>query len=160
MAFYTTVERVTDALPKMVQSLSNVTSSVIASHIEAADSIINGKLASMYTVPISGSNLLQTIATDLACYRLLRRQFTQERKNKSEWPDSFKNAGEDLDEVASGKMTLTNSAGEVISPRQDIAWSNTDGYLPTFAEDAFENATIDAQKLEDLSNDRADIDIL
>ncbi len=155
MAFYTTVENVEAAIPRAINSVSNVNSSVIATHIQAADGIINGKLANLYAVPVSGSNLLDTIAVDIACYRLLRRQFTQERKNKSEWVNSYNDSMDMLKEIAKGKMTLTDSAGNIIAPRTNSgAWSNTESYIPTMNEDAFSEHFIDNNKLDAIEDDR------
>lgn len=151
MAIYTTVQKVQDTLPKAVQSSSNVTSATVAHFIDQADSIINGKLAVTYNIPVNSPNvpgILVTIATDLAAHRLLRRQFTQNIKNKSEWVDQFKDSMDLLDAVAEGKMTLVDSSGDALSRSVARVWSNNQGFDPTFTEDKVSTWEVDDDKFD------------
>ena len=101
--------------------------------------------------------LLTMIATDLALYRTLSlRLFTQEQINKSPWVDKFKEAMELLDEIAAGEIPLEVD-GEIVDANAanlKIA-SNTQGYVPTFAEDDAMQQQVDPDKLDDIDADRA-----
>lgn len=155
MADYTSVEQVQNTLPKAVQSSTQVDSSAISHFIDQAESIVNGTIGGVYSVPVSGSPpMLQTISTDLAIYRLLRRQFTQDQRNTSDWVEQFKAAKEDLKDIAEGKLTLVDSAGDIITVGGAGVWSNTMDYTPTMDEDSFTRHHIDPDKLDDIEDKR------
>lgn len=156
MGDYTTYALVAETLPKAVQSMTSVNTATIVHFIKQAESIMNGKLAKLYSVPISESAMLETIATDLACYRLLRRLFTQEKKNTSSWVDQFEGADDDLDAIMKGEISLVNSTGGVIAKSVAQVWSNNEDYNPTFDEASMENSFVDPDKLEDISDAKND----
>lgn len=152
MPFYTTVALVRQTLPKSVGSMTTLTNSDVALYINQTDSMINGKLSKLYTVPISGSAMLETIATDLSCARLLRRLFTQEKKNSSSWVDSFAEAVDELDAIANGEISLVNSAGELFAKATSQVWSNNENYTQTMDEGPFDDSFVDHNKLQDISD--------
>ena len=131
-----------------------------------AESTIDSKLAKLYTLPITTEcqcghtcnvPILQTIATDLAIYRVLsQRIFTQEKKNESLWPDKFKEAMDSLDAISSGEMELVTDANEIVNERTDLASVETssENYNPTMTEDDPILQTDDSDKIDDIRQDR------
>lgn len=156
MGYYATVENVTDALPTQVSSSTSVTSARVSFLIDQAESVINGKLAKAYEIPVVGSKLLETLATDMASYRLLRSQFTQQRRNESEWPDSFKEASETVDKIAKGEIDLVNSTGTLITRIDETGgvWTNNINYNPTMDEGDDSLQFRDPDKLRNIYDDK------
>lgn len=152
MGDYTTYALVQQTLPKAVTSMTSVTTATVNHFITQAESFVNGKLAKIYSVPVVGSPMLETVATDLACYRLLRRLFTQEKKNSSSWVAQFEGAEDDLDAIADGTISLVNSAGTLIAKTVGAVWSNNEGFTPTFDEGPLENTFVDPDKLDAISD--------
>ena len=154
--FYTTVNKLLRTLP-MVGSVTSISSADLASFIDDADAMINSKLSKLYTVPVSGAPLLDSLAADIALARLLtRRIFTQEQANNSAWPAEYRKALKTLDEIAKGEMPLLTSSGTVIAAtsREGEVWSNTMLYTPTFNEDDPGTNYIDDNKLMEILDDR------
>lgn len=155
---YATYIEVINTLPA-IGSISNVTTAVVNTVIDRAESIINAKISRLYTVPVVPTPpLLTTISCDLTIYRLMtRRLFSGEQQNRSEWPDRYKEAMELLDQIADGSLQLVDSGGVLVSQAAggDVAWSNTQGYQPTFAEDGDMASIIDEDKLDDLDGLRS-----
>lgn len=150
---YSTVPDVFRVLPS-VGSLTTVNSDTIVAFINEADAVINARLGKLYTVPVSDCPVVTVISTEIAAYRMLtRRILTQEQVKNSVWPDRFKEALEMLKEIASGDLPLVTSSGALIEATGlggGEAWSNTQDYVPTFAEDGFAASGIDEDKLEDI----------
>jgi len=142
-----------------ISSITQITSAQLAWYAGQAESFINAKISKHYALPFATDvPLLTTISTDLALYNLLvKRLFTAERMNKSEWPDRYKEAMAMLDDIASGKIVLIDSSGSVIGARNDIAemWTNTMRYVPTFHDGAWEDMVTDPSKLDDIDSDRS-----
>lgn len=149
---YTTVSLMLQTLP-MIGSLTTVTTDQLRTYAAQAESIINAKLAQKYTIPPAyPSPQLETIATDLAIYRVLAlRVFTEERVNASVWPDRYKEAMADLDKIAAGELLLTTGSGTLIAGRTDTAefFSTTQQYQPTFHEGPPTLTLVDPDKIED-----------
>lgn len=154
---YTTVGNLYTVLPNLKTGVSDLTSADLVKFIEDAENEIHGKLAKYYTVPVAGAPLLETLATDIAIYRVLsRRIFTQTNLKDSVWPDRYKEAVDMLDSIADGKTTLVDSSGNVVADITTHAevWSDKSGYLPTFHEGGRTEQVIDPQKLEDIEDER------
>lgn len=139
---YTTVAALTQAYP-YIGSMTTITSAVIAARfIAPAETLINGKLSKLYTVPLSdaaGFPLLETVANGIAIYWMLsRRVYPQERMTKSDWPDRFKEAMDMLDEMASGEIPIFTGSGVVISQNATDGagqpYSSTMDMEPTFKD--------------------------
>lgn len=152
---YTTVTDVLRNLPS-IGSISNLTSAGIHAFIGEAEAIINTQLAALYTVPVSGAPpLLQVVGTDLAIYRIMRRSFSGEKVNKSEWLDRYSEANSLLVGIAKGMITLTDSAGAVISRGASaLPWSNTTNYTPIFDVGESTDQVVDPDRLDDIEDAR------
>lgn len=153
---FTTVSLMMVTLPA-VGSRTSVTSSDLAVFAGRAEATMTAKWAALYSFPLPTSPFVETLATDYACYLLLsRRIFTTERQNDSAWVERFKESIEDIDKVASGEITLVDSAGGIIA-RTDTEmrpWSNNQNYLPTMTEDDNRNQLKDPDKIDDLRAER------
>ena len=145
---YTSVDEIKDACP-LIGSVTTITSATIARFAVAAEAIVNAKLSTLYTVPVSGAPVLAVISTDITVYRILRRVFTQEQMNKSAWVDSYKEADELLDKIASGEVALVLDDGTVVTESSaGQPWSNTLSYDQTLNEGPLENMQVDQLKLD------------
>lgn len=154
------------ALPGIGSRTNIVSADLHNNFLLTAESIIDSRLAKLYTLPITTEcscgdtcniPILQTIATDLSLYRLLaQRIFTQEKKNESMWPDKFKQAMELLNDIAEGSMELVTEAGEIINERTDLAGveSSSEDYSPTMTEDDTRFQVDDPDKIEDIRTER------
>ncbi len=157
---YTSVNDVLTLVPK-IGSASTITSAHVYAHAGLAEALINGKLARRFTIPPTDTGsvppLLAAIAADLTAYRVLgMRVFIQEKQNKSEWPDRYKEALETLKALESGEMELLAVDNSVIAPRTDLmeCWSNNMGYTSTFNEASFEASIQDEDKIDDIVDAR------
>lgn len=155
MPDYTTVTKVTDLFPKI--SDTSITSASIAFYIDQAEAEINGRIAVRYTLPFSLTPpLVETIATELSVIKILDRFFTSEAKSKNDWRDTRrKDLNSLLDGIAEGKITLINSANEIIGQRSDIQdiYSDTKDYTPTFNHLHYSLQEIDEDRLDDEEDD-------
>ncbi len=149
---YTTVDRIYQIVPDL-SDITALTSEHVVTFAEGAEAEINARISQNYTVPITPTPpLLRAVATDWACYRILAlRVFTQEQLQNSTWPDAFKEAKETVEDIASGKITLIDPAGTVVSARTDIAkvTSNTKGRTQTFWEGGEYDQVRDKDKIDD-----------
>lgn len=154
---YTNVDTVLATLPA-VGSMTSIVSADVAMHAGKAQSLVDAKLASRYTVPFSDvPPLVQTITTDIAAYELMtKRVFTGTRNYDEKLVEPFKMAFELLDAIAEGDVILTTASGTVVDPTTAQAqfWSSTESYFPTMHEGAIEESIIDPDKLDDIASDR------
>jgi phage gp36-like protein len=155
MPDYTTVTKVTDLFPKI--SDTNISSASIAFYIDQAEAEINGKIAVRYTLPFSLTPpLVETIATELSVIKILDRFFTSEAKSKNDWRDiRKKDLNGLLGGIAEGKITLINSANEIIGQRTDIQdiYSDTKDYTPTFSHLHYSLQEVDEDRLDSEEDD-------
>ena len=155
---YTTVGVLYVMLPA-IGSKTNVTSSELLVFGAQAQTIVNAKIGKRYALPLTNVvPLLETITTDIALYRFLSlRVFTQESKNKSEWPEKYKETMGLLDDIADGTMPLITNSGSLLSQSEtsNEAWSNTMDYAPSMTDDNTLNQIDDIDKLNDIKDARA-----
>ena len=159
MPSYTSVNRIYQQLPA-IGSMTTLSSAQVLTFVEDAENEINARLAPLYTVPVTGSGvppILETLATNMAQYRILsRRVMTQEKLKESGWVDRFKEDSELLQKIADGGISLVDSSGTIIAGRTDQreVWSNTKDYLPTFTELGDLDQVQDPDKIDDLADER------
>ena len=88
---------------------------------------------------------------------LARRVFTQERMKESTWPQVFKEALGQLEEIAKGSIQLVGSDGTLVptlSGNREM-WSNTKDYHPTFVDGLSDlDQFHDPDKIDDLEDDK------
>lgn len=155
MPQYVTVDRIYNVLPTL-RDATTVKSEHIAQFIDDAEAEVNAKLASLYTIPIEGAPMVITISTDLTMWRIMGlRIFNAETLKDSPWPDRFKEARDQLDAIAAGKVSLVNTEGQVIAGNgQGDVWSSSERYVPTTNEDNPMLWQQDRDKLEDIEDAR------
>lgn len=156
MTLYTTVEKVALTVPS-ISSLSNVTSAVVAHYISRVSAVMDSKLASAFTVPLSGSYpILEYIATDLTVYEIVgKRQITGTKNTENDWPSRFKDANDLLDGIVAGRISIQTSSGDAVNRAStSVPWSNTMDYTPTFNVDDMTKSNVDSDLLDDIEDDR------
>jgi len=138
MADYGTVPGTFILFPK-IGSVSAITSEVVINYLDRAESRINARISHLYTVPVGcAPPALQDLSETLAMALMLRRFYTQEKQNLSEWVEGwFKEVEETLLLYATGSATLTCSGGAVVDTGVAAGltlgpFSNTAVYKPTF----------------------------
>lgn len=155
-ASYSTVENVQLVL-SAIGSVTSINSASIAALIGRGQARVDARLARRFEVPFAGPPpIIETITTDLAAYEILRRLFTAQRMNNSEWPDRFRDADKLLQELADGKAEIVTASGTVLQGRNDVAeiWSSSENYLPTFHEGPIGTQVRDSDKISDLLSER------
>ena len=159
-ASYTTVGLVQQVVTPKIGSASTLTSAHVSDFIGLAQAEINAVLAKQYPLPIAHDvPLLTNLSTTLAGYYILRRFFTQESPNDSDWVDKWREDAKNLlEKIMDHDLELVTSSGALIGRNASgsvEAWSTTMGYNPTFYETDMNNTFIDNQKLEDQDDDRS-----
>jgi phage gp36-like protein len=155
---YTTKARILDIEPAL-NDISDLSAAHIDVFITDAEAEIDARLAKQYTPPLTGIPYITAIATDIAIYRILsRRVFTQGQLKDSVWPDRFKEALEQLKEIAEGTVELVDSSGTVVTGRTDVVelWTNNQNYQPTFHEGSIATHSADNIQDEDKVDDLLD----
>ena len=106
----------------------------ITSFINKADSYINSILAISYTLPFTATiPLLTSVSTDLTCYYVLRRNYTRDSIETSDWVEQFKKDADDiLDKLKENKIDLVGSDNIIIAFGSELIQHNNEGYTPTF----------------------------
>jgi phage gp36-like protein len=147
-------------LPNMPQTETaagySTTVDIIGRHITRADSIIDGKIANRYVVPLSVTpELIKTISQDITSYYSYRSFYTQDNQNESEWVDSFKEAIELLDQIRAGDLDLVGSV-TVIEPVDVLGEvdSNTREDMSFFDVDSEYSWAFDSNRLDRIRGDR------
>ena len=159
-ASYTTVGIVMQVVTPKIGSATSLTSAHLSDFIGLAQAEINAVLAKQYTLPMAHEvPLLTNLSTTLAGYYILRRVFTQESPNDSDWVDKWREDAKSLlERIMDKELELVTSSGSIISRNTGGSievWSSTMGYNPTFYETDFTRTFIDSDKLEDQDDDRS-----
>jgi phage gp36-like protein len=121
-----------------------------------AESEINGKLAIMYSVPISPApQLLRQLSTELAIVYVLEQFFTSEQRSENDWIGLRKKAVlQMLQDIVDGNMALIDESGGVISTDVGDITSTTVNYESTFTHLPAEDERVDPDRLDDEMNER------
>lgn len=154
-ASYCDVQSMLDTVPR-VGSYTAITSAHMSFEIGKAQALIDGKLARRYSVPFSPvPNLVASICVDISLYHLLtKRVFASDAVFDENMVKGLARAFDDLDDLASGEMTLTMSGSTVTGATTALPWSNTQNYNPTAHEGPWERMPQDPDKIDDLLDDR------
>lgn len=149
---YGTIAGVFELYPR-IGSISIITSVLVESYLGRSEARINALLSGRYTVPVSGKPPLLKDATEtLAVARLLKRFFSQEKENVSEWVQGwFDEVTDMLEPIVSGSGTLTASDGTRLEATliTTTPWSSVDQYVPTFGVRDLVETRIDPDRLQD-----------
>lgn len=152
MPNYGTAQGVYELHPA-IGSHSTITSDVVNRFIDRAEAHLDANLAHLTTLPlVCTPPILIDLAETLAVYYILRRIFTQEKENVSEWVESYRDyVDTTLEPFATGSRSLVCSGGLLIA--QDLIvtgpWSNTQGYKPTMDVRPFIYQRVDPDRIRD-----------
>jgi len=153
MADYGTVEGVFVLFPK-VGSVATVTSAVVSNYLGRAESRINLRIAHLHTIPVTcAPPALGDLSETLTMAMILRRFYTQEKENVSEWVDAwFKEVNEELKLIATGSASLVCSGGGGFIQPNNLTpgpFSNTMAFKPTFDNRGFIFQRLDPERIDE-----------
>jgi phage gp36-like protein len=134
MLDYGTIGGVFELFPR-IGSMSIITTPLVESYLARSEARINALISGRYTVPVSGKPPLLKDATEtLALARLLKRFYTQEKENTSEWVQGwFDEVTDMLEPIVSGSGSLVASDGTILgAAATSTPWSSTELFRPTF----------------------------
>lgn len=157
-ASYCNVQDIFEVVPS-IGSHSSITSAYIAAEIGRTQAMIDGRLAARYSVPFSPvPHLIEAIAVDLSAKAIIeKRIFSTNRTADDKMLTGFEHAMKLLSAVASGTVSLVDSAGSIVAGRADVAqiWSSTDDYAPTMHSGEWADMVQDPDRLDDIADERA-----
>lgn len=156
MANYGSIGGVYNKFPA-IGSVSTVTSNVVLTYLNGAEARLESRISHFYSayfpLNVNSAPVLREISETWACALLLRRFYTQEKSDHSDWvKDWFDDVDAMLEPLISGSATLaplTPGGGVIGEP-----WSSTMNYAPTMDVDAMEDQYVDPQRLTDIANAR------
>lgn len=141
-----------------IGSISTLNNSLMLLHAGQAEALMNAKLSRRYSLPFTSQiPLLETLATDLAIYRVLSSRITlKSDAGEHPWYVRFKESMKLLDDIAKGDILLVDTTGTLISGRSEAGefHSTTQAYHPTFWEGPGELQIQDADKIDDGLDER------
>ena len=156
MGYYTNAVDVRKLYKKI--DTSGITDNDIDFYIMTAESEINGIIATKYTIPVSPTpDLLKNLSAELTITKILDRYFTAETHSRNDWRDVRKKEVVDiLNKIADGKILMVNSAGTVVTQRDDLTelYSSTEDYTPTFGHGHYADEEIDEDGIDDEEDER------
>ncbi len=120
---------------------------------QTADSVINGKIAKRYVVPISPTPpLLKTISIWLAIYYFTLRQDQGSSDEVRNWAQAlYDQMIALLDQIASGEIVLVNTSGTILAAETFLPSSDTEDHTPTFGIEDDTLQVIDPDRLDERS---------
>lgn len=136
---------------------ANLNDNDLEFYITMAESVVKGKIAKRYDVTFSAvPPLIRYISAELSLIFVLNRFFTGETRSKNDWRDVRKQDNDKLlNDIADGKIALTDSSGNIIAQRTDNQGieSNTKDYTPTFSHLDVEDQKLDKDREDDERDD-------
>jgi len=154
---YTSVEKVKVTL-SFINSVSTVTSAVIAEFIGREEAKINTRLSARYALPFTTDiPILTAIASDLSAYALLsRHSFLSQTTKDNPWPERYREAMDELELITAGKVDLVTSSGDIVSiAGRMLPTSNRSQYYPTMTERGGVYDAVDPDRITDLDQERS-----
>ena len=126
--------------------------------ISKAEKHINMRLKAKYSVPFTAGSppdMVHELTIDLAAFYAFRSHFTRDNKNEAKWLkgiwDSVK---EQLDRIVDDEEALVNADGSEPGGNDDQVYSDTMDYNSTFNVDDPLSQAQDADKLDDIDDER------
>lgn len=157
---YTLVTRIHSAYPP-INSVSAITSGVVAQFIGDVEAEINGRISGRYALPLTVEcPILTAIATREAIYRIVVQraliQFPPPQQGSHPLQVQHRDDQKLLDLIAQGSVKLVDSSGAQIpaDTTQLELYSTTKGYVPTFHEGPWADMVQDPSKIQDILSER------
>lgn len=160
MGIYATTTSISMLLPYVLKTNTTTGDSVgvanFSKQIDRAEGLVNGYLASRYSLPFSVvPPIIRTITEDISCYYFIRSTYVQDGERKNEYQDSFKMAITQLEEIRDGKTPLSATDGSLLPQVTTNKFKSSDtGYAPIFNEDEPTAWNIDPDKEDAITEDR------
>lgn len=139
-----------------IGSVSTITSNVVFTYLNGVEARLESRISHFYStyfpLSVDSNPVLREIAETWVCALLLRRFYTQEKSDKSDWvKDWFDDVDAMLEPLISGSATLAplTPGGTIDQP-----WSNTMNYFTTFDVDDPIDQYADSNRLTDIRNTR------
>lgn len=157
MGTYATTTSISELLPYVLKTNTTTGDTVgtanFSKHIDRAEGLVNGYIASRYSLPFSTvPPIIRTIAEDIACFYFIRSTYVQDGQRKNEYADSFKEGIKQLEQIRDGKTPLSYTSGSIVPQVTASKYkSSTENYAPTFDEGEPEQWAIDADKVDDIT---------
>jgi len=141
-----------------IGSVSVVTSNLVEAYLVRVDGRIDGRLAALYgdylPMSVTSAPVLREIAETWTIALLLRRFFTQEKENASEWVKSW------FDDVEAMLKPFETGSSQLLPGILDVGGasglvlSSVAGYVPTFDVGPMEEQVVDPNRINDIRNRR------
>ena len=154
---YSTFTSIYTMLPGLNTSAANT--AIINQYITRVTGKINSYVIDLYN-PASWTTATSTppaiilISDAITAMWTMRSLFTRDGQNRNEWvADLGAQALKDLDKISKGEISLANNSSTKETTNTLIE-SNTEDYTPIFNIDESEDWIIDADQLDDISDDR------
>lgn len=138
-----------------IGSVSIVTSALVERYLVGCEARLESRISHFYStyfpISVSSAPILTEIAETWTVALLLKRFFTQEKENASEWVKSwFEEVDEMLEPLITGSATLLP-----LVPSTTLGpWSSTMNYVPTFDVGPMEEQVVDPTRLQDIADAR------
>lgn len=147
---YSTIDRFFQRYPRL--GITNVSSSIMETWIEAASNYIDGYIGSIVaTIPVTPSPpLLMDLCEDIAHVMFLRRHTPEAGKGGGidrMWSEAINR----LENLRAGTMLLYSGSGTLLSltQRNEPPWSSVSQYTPTFGLSDIEDSLVDPDRKDD-----------
>lgn len=165
MGSYTTEAKITILMPQLPvagQPGYTSTSDLVAQAIVDAEAEIDGYLATRYSLPFSTVPVqVRAIADALACFYTYLYAYSADNINRNNFADS-ESAKYDiqlkkLKALANGDMVLTLTTGSSVvqASTTSLVTSANKSYTPIFDVDTSTSWSVDSDRKDSISNDRA-----
>lgn len=147
--------------PKIGEAGYTASSDFIAEAIIEADAIVDAHLAVNYTVPFNPvPPLVRFLSTQIAVHQAFKMLYPGDNIASNSYAEKYEaweeNAYKMLRRLQKDELALTNTAGSVIAVKtgSQAIRGNQEDYHPVFDKDEPEHWGVDADQLEEISNDR------
>ena len=141
-----------------IGSVSVVTSNLVEKYLVGVDARIESRISHLYSdyfpISVASCPVLVEIGETWTIALLLKRFFTQEKENASEWVKSW------FDEVDAMLKPLETGSAQLLPGTLDtggasgLIISNVTGYTPTFDVGPMEEQEVDPDRVEAIRNAR------
>lgn len=122
---------------------------VTSAYIDYAEADIEARLAPAYTAPFSDNNMtVKDLCIDNTLYKILAYKDTKKAES------ILKSIESRIEKLLDGTMQMVTTSGDLLSQSVATAWSETDGYAPTFGAGDITDFIVSSERLYDEENAR------
>ena len=136
---------------------------LVTNHQARADAFVDSFLARRYTTPLGATSasappLVKQLSQDVCAYYTYRSLFMKDNINKSDWvEDLWAEAKKTLIAIRDGEQDITGSTGAVVVEihADTKVDANFETWAPIFNMDEPTSQSVDSDRLQDISDQRA-----